>query len=319
LEPAAAVAAAARAAAAAVLDPGGQLISGLQQRLLAYLAKRIAQKQACDVAPSMWDFQYNFGVFSSLVVYRARLLDRQHLLLKLGAPTSGPAATAELSPSRVHFFALYDVLETRFKGFWRGADSQLLTAVMAQPAQLLAASQDMSPWDRCCAAALYPPGFAIGLAEEEQQGQGQQQGQQQQQGQHPSRWVSRQESGSRGSRAAAAAGAAASQQQQPTQQQQQGQQQQPVQRQSSNSAAAAAGNASLAHTAAAGSTAAAVVAAAGPGLLGTADATAAAAGAGGSSSKAARERLKLLRQVVLLVLPGLQVSAHIRGMGRDRK
>jgi hypothetical protein len=287
----------------------------LQQRLLAYLAKRIAQKQPCDVAPSMWDFQYNFGVLSSLVVYRARLLDRQHLLLKLGAPTSGPAATAELSPTRVHFFALYDVLGTCFKGFWRGADGKLLTSVMAQPAQLLAASHDMSPWDRCCAAALYPPGFAIGFEEEEQQGQ-----QQQQQGQHRSRRTS----SSRGSRATAAAGAVVA----TAGQQQQQQQQQRHWHSSSLSAAAAArsaGNGAVLHAgaaAAAGSSGATASAAADtPGPAGhvSGDATAAAAAAAeagavvgsssSSSSKAAKERLKLLRQVVLLVLPGLQVRA----------
>ncbi|KAF6265442.1 hypothetical protein COO60DRAFT_956331 [Scenedesmus sp. NREL 46B-D3] len=248
----------------------------------------------------MWDFQYNFGVLSSLVVYRARLLDRQHLLLKLGAPTSGPAAAAELSPNRVHFFALYDVVGTCFKGFWRGADGKLLAAVMAQPAQLLAASQDMNPCDRCCAAALYPPGFAIGLAEEEQPGQGQQPGQQQQQGQHRSRRGSRLEGSSR---AAADAG-----------QQQQGQ------RESGRSTAtdpSAGGRGALQPAAGGGGTAAAAAdaAAAGPGLLGTGDATAAAAGtvvssgsssSSSSSSRAAKERLKLLRQVVLLVLPGLQ-------------
>eukprot|EP00775_Hariotina_reticulata_P011574 gene11574-11718_t len=108
---------------------------------------RVVEQRPTEVAPTLRDFQYNFGVLSSLVVYRARLLDRQHLLLKLGAPTTGPAAAAELNPSRVHFFAVYDLHSTLVKGFWRASSAKLLNCFMADPQELLAAGTDMSPWE----------------------------------------------------------------------------------------------------------------------------------------------------------------------------
>lgn len=280
-----------------MLDPGSQLIQGLRQRLLAHLLKAAAGMAPCDVAPTQWDFQHNFGVLSSLVVWRARLLGRHRLLLKFGAPTSGTAAAAELNPSRVHFYGVYDTRSTRFSGFWKAGSLVLLAVALERSCALLTAKPNLSPWERCCAAALYPQGVPIGLEQQQQAGQ-QQQGQQQQQadgGAAPqavttSRPRSISSHGGGADAGEAAAGGSSRR------------------RRSSAQGSAAAGGPP------------AVAAVAADGGAGT-NAPAAAAGAepptgagvprgtagGSGSSKAARERLKVLRQVVLLVLPGLQV------------
>jgi hypothetical protein len=315
-------ASAAAAAAVAVLDPGGQLLDGIQQRLLAFLFKCVVEQRPTEVAPTLRDFQYNFGVLSSLVVYRARLLDRQHLLLKLGAPTAGPAAAAELNPSRVHFFAVYDLHSTLVKGFWRASSAKLLNCFMADPQQLLAAGPDMSPWERCCAAALYPQGYLVGLGSQQllQQQQQRELQRQQQGGQEltaqllQQRLRSQQQGGSssQGSRMSNRHAEVA-----PPAEQQRQQQQQAT---SSGTQRISAGVAVLAEPAASrlrnlpsDAALAAAATAAAPSTAGLSESVNAdpSGSAGSGSNRGARERLKLLRQVVLLALPGLQVRCMV--------
>jgi hypothetical protein len=327
-------AAAAAATSAALLDPGGQLITGLPQRLLAFLYNSISTQRPCDVAPSQRDFQHNFAVLSSLVHWRARLLGSRHLLLlKFGAPTSGPAAAADANPNRAHFYGVYDLRRTQFTGFWKSSNPLLLSTVLEQPSRLLAGSGDLSPVERCCAAALYPAGYPVGLEHSQQNPAPQQQ----QQGQvHSSTTeVPGQQQGAATATTAAAAGSA---------------RQQavglavpgaalaalPSSRSSSSSIALRGlGLSTGAHVTALGAAAvhagrpgggapaaAAAAAAVGSGLANRAGVDNGSSGRqhiGGasgaressdssSSRKAARERLRFLRQVVLMVLPGLQVG-----------
>jgi len=290
-------AAAAAATSAALLDPGGQLITGLRQRLLAYLYKAISSTQASEVAPSHRDFQHNFGVLSNLVVWRARLLGRQQLLLKVGAPTSGPAAAADANPNRVHFFSIYDMATTRFTGFWRAGSPLLLSAVLEQPCRFLAASDNLTPLERCCAAALYPVGLPIGLEHTHHHQQQPQQQQQPEESGDPSPAPQQQPDAS-SSEPRGAAGPA------PLAAGRAGVLREPTAAgRSSNMLAAPSAGAGAAAGAAQLSTV---------GRPGASTSRAGAPGremtAGDSSGKAARERLKFLRQVVLMVLPGLQVG-----------
>jgi hypothetical protein len=344
-------AAATAATSTALLDPDRQLISGLRQRLLAYLYKGILSQSPCDVAPNQRDFQHNFAVLSSMVVWRARLLGRHQLLLKMGAPTRASAAVAESSPNRTHFFGVYNLRTTRFTGFWKGTSSLLLSTLLEQPCKLLAASRDLSPLERCCATALYPAGFPIGLdsrpTHHQQQQKQQQQPQQQVAGsmEPPSRLQQRQQQQQQGvahagsstqpaasrtqsqpcpATAAAAAAAVAAVSLLTGQQTQH----------RSAAAGAATGEASAAAAAAAAAAAGAAAGRAGgvtADLGGRSDVSvrqrhstgsvrvsessgrrASQSGNSSSSSASVKERLKLLQQVVLMVLPGLQVGLKLR-------
>ena len=69
------------------------LIEGIRQRLLAFLVRSIQSGAPSEVCSTMQDFHFSFGHLCKLVVWRAQLLDRSRLLLKLGQPAA-PAAFA---------------------------------------------------------------------------------------------------------------------------------------------------------------------------------------------------------------------------------
>mmetsp|Transcript_13120 Transcript_13120/g.47857 ORF Transcript_13120/g.47857 Transcript_13120/m.47857 type:complete len:583 (+) Transcript_13120:176-1924(+) len=111
------------------------MLSGFKQRLIEFMYRRIMEDDQEDKLPgscrmrekqrvALSDFYYNFSLHENLFFWRLQLLDRDHLLIKMG--TADSTLLHSDSSQHVAFLVVYCISTTEIVDIFSNSDERLL-------------------------------------------------------------------------------------------------------------------------------------------------------------------------------------------------
>ena len=116
--------------------PQDNLLSGLKQRLMAYILRDAqARDRMNDRKDAVRTFYSNFDFLSKLYFTRAQFLNRHHILLRLSGIEGIASRTSDAAQQNA-YFVVYDFVRAEVKGFFRNTDEDFLKIVEQNIAQL---------------------------------------------------------------------------------------------------------------------------------------------------------------------------------------
>ena len=105
-----------------IVDPIYKPLLGFRHRFMAYLYRNALSKENPTKASSLLFMNWNY--YAGLCIWKAQFLDRDHLLLKIGAEEQLSGRNPESIPNVV-FFVIYKISTTEIICLYRGNSSEL--------------------------------------------------------------------------------------------------------------------------------------------------------------------------------------------------
>ncbi|KAJ3218078.1 acid phosphatase det1 [Dinochytrium kinnereticum] len=109
---------------------GQNILSGIRQRLMAFLYRRAKE---IGTTRALNHFNLTFDQFSSLIMWRAQFLDKEHLLIKLGSADNVLDRNSEPNHSQSYFFMVYSLNTTNVVGFYENTSLEVLDFLEKMP------------------------------------------------------------------------------------------------------------------------------------------------------------------------------------------
>ncbi|KAK3828274.1 MAG: De-etiolated protein 1 Det1-domain-containing protein [Benniella sp.] len=138
-------------------EPHSQTISGIKQRLMAYLFRKAYN--ADDGGAALRHFHLTFQQFTSLVMWRMQLLDESTLLIKFGKLDCVVGRQTDIT-YQTAFFVFYDIYTTEILAVYDNASEEFLRLYEAWADQFCAtayttAGKDKRHYSSTCSNNIY--------------------------------------------------------------------------------------------------------------------------------------------------------------------
>ncbi|KAF9899399.1 acid phosphatase det1 [Lobosporangium transversale] len=138
-------------------EPHSQMISGIKQRLMAYLFRKAFN--ADDGGAALRHFHLTFHQFANLTMWRMQLLDESTLLIKFGKLDCVVGRPAD-STYQTAFFVFYDIRTTEILAVYDNASEEFLKLYEAWADQFCAtayttAGRDKRHYSSTCSNNIY--------------------------------------------------------------------------------------------------------------------------------------------------------------------
>ncbi|KAG0212332.1 acid phosphatase det1 [Mortierella sp. GBA43] len=138
-------------------EPHSQTISGIKQRLMAYLFRKAFN--ADDGGAALRHFHLTFQQFTSLVMWRMQFLDESTLLIKFGKLDCVVGRQTDVT-SQTAFFVFYDIYTTEILAVYDNASEEFLRLYESWADQFCAtayttAGKDKRHYSSTCSNNIY--------------------------------------------------------------------------------------------------------------------------------------------------------------------